>query len=84
MVFDCVGKGKVIIPWSGHISVLDERVMQMTIESLLNFGHVANFGDASHTDLLPSLLIRLRLRHLRRATFLAILISILECRLILL
>lgn len=64
VIFHCMGQGKVVIPRSGHIPVLNEGVVEMPVESLLDLGHVLNSRNAPHADLLPLITVRLRLAHL--------------------
>lgn len=43
-----VGESKVVIPSGRHISVLDQRKVEMSVEILLQFCHILDAGEASH------------------------------------
>ena len=43
-----VGKSEVVIPSACHISVLDQREVEVSVEILLQIGHVLNAGEAPH------------------------------------
>lgn len=58
-----VGEGKVVIPSGGHISVLDQREVQVSVEILLQLCHVLHSGQASHRDLFLSVVVGQRFRH---------------------
>ncbi len=58
-----VGKSKVVIPSGCHISVLDQRKVEMSVEILLQFCDVFNAGKASHWNLFLSIMIRQGFRH---------------------
>ena len=58
-----MGQGKVIVPRSGHITVLDQRVMEMTVKALFHFTDILDSSDTADTDLLPFLDIGLRCGH---------------------
>lgn len=51
VVTHCVGKGKVVIPSGGHISVLDQGKVEMPVEVLLQLCDVLHAGQAAHGDL---------------------------------
>lgn len=58
-----VGQSKVVIPSGGHISVLDQREVKVPVEILLQLCDVLHAGEASHRDLLLSLVVGQGLRH---------------------
>lgn len=58
-----VGQGEVVIPPGGHISVLDQREVQVSVEVLLQLGDVLHAGQASHRDLLPPVVVGQGPRH---------------------
>lgn len=43
-----VGESKVVIPSGCHISVLDQRKVEMSVEVLLQLCDVFNAGEAPH------------------------------------
>lgn len=43
-----VGQGKVVIPSGRHISVLDQREVEVSVEVLLQLCDVLYAGEASH------------------------------------
>jgi len=62
MVADGVRQRQVVVPRRGHVSVLDDRVVDMPAERLLDVGDVLDHGDAANADLLPPVVVRLHLR----------------------
>ena len=50
-VFDRVGQGTVVVPGRGHIPVLDQGVMKVTIKVLLDLVDVVQTSNAADTDL---------------------------------
>lgn len=63
MISHRVRQGKVVIPSSRHISVLNQREVQVSVEVLLQLCDVLHPGEASHRDLFLSLVVRQGLRH---------------------
>lgn len=47
-----VGESKVVIPSGRHISVLDQREVEVSVEILLQLRDVFHAGEAAHGDLL--------------------------------
>jgi hypothetical protein len=58
-----VCQSEEVVAGRGHIAVLDQREMQVSVEALPHLGHVAQPRDATHADLLLPLTVRQRLRH---------------------
>ena len=58
-----VGESKVVIPSGRHISVLDQRKVEMSVEILLQFRHILDAGEASHWDLFLPVVVGQGLRH---------------------
>lgn len=58
-----VGKSKVVIPSGCHISVLDQRKVEMSVEILLQLCDIFNAGEATHWNLFPSVMVRQGFRH---------------------
>jgi hypothetical protein len=56
VVAHCVRKGEVVVAGGGHIAVLDQSEVQVTVETLFQLGHILYAHDASDADL-PSLLL---------------------------
>lgn len=52
-----VGESKVVIPPGRHISVLDQREVEVSVEILLQVCHVFHAGEASHGDLFLSVVV---------------------------
>lgn len=52
-----VGESKVVIPFGCHISVLDQRKMEMPVESDLQFCDIFHTSKTSHGDLLPFIVV---------------------------
>lgn len=44
-------------PLSGHVSVLDDGVVEMSVEACLDVGHILHLRDAPHRDLLAPVLV---------------------------
>lgn len=63
VVLDGVGEGEVVIPGSGDVSVLDQRVVKVAVERLLHVGDILHLRDATDRDLLSLLNVRLGRRH---------------------
>ena len=63
VIFDGVGKGEIIVPGSGDIAILDQGIMEMTVEALLHIGHIFHWGDVANLDLLPTISITHRGTH---------------------
>lgn len=63
VVFDAVGERKVVVAGGGHVPVLDQGVVQVAVERLLHLADILHLSNAAHTDLLPLLTVRHRLRH---------------------
>lgn len=63
MVLHGVRQGEVVVPRSGHISVLHQRVMEMSVEALLHLADVLHLSDSANADLAPLLDITLGLAH---------------------
>lgn len=55
IVTDHVGQREKIVPGRGHVPVLDQREVQMSIEGLFHRDDVLQTGDGRHADLLPEL-----------------------------
>lgn len=58
-----VGQSKVVISSGRHISVLDQREVEVSVEVLLQLCDVLHAGEASHRDLFLSFVVRQGLRH---------------------
>jgi len=70
MILDSVGQGKVVIPGRRDITILDKGVMEMTVEALLDVGHVLDGGNGTNGDLFAPFGVRhWRLRHLSKDLF---------------
>lgn len=52
-----VGESKVVIPSGRHVSVLDQREVEVSVEVLLQLHHVFHAGEASHGDLFLSVVV---------------------------
>lgn len=63
VVLDGVGEGEVVIPGSGDVPVLDQRVVKVAVERLLHVGDILHLRDATDRDLLSLLNVRLGRRH---------------------
>ena len=61
VISDGVCQGEVVVPVSGHVAVLHDRVVDVPAERLLHIGHVLHQRYATHADLLASVLVGLRL-----------------------
>ena len=44
-------------PLSGHVSVLDDGVVEMSVKAGLDVGHILHLRDAPHRDLLAPVLV---------------------------
>lgn len=58
-----VGQGEVVIPPGGHISVLDQREVEMPVEILLQRRNVFDAGESSHGNLFLSIVVGQRFGH---------------------
>ena len=58
-----VCESKVVIPSGCHISVLDQRKVEMSVEVLLQLWDILDAGEASHGNLLLPVMVGQRLRH---------------------
>lgn len=58
-----VGESKVVIPSGRHISVLDQREVEVSVEILFQLGDVFHAGKASHRDLFLFVVVRQGFRH---------------------
>jgi len=56
-----VRQSQIVIPISGDIAILDDRVVDVATERLLHVGHVLDQRYSTDTDLFAPVLIRLRL-----------------------
>ncbi len=54
VVADSVGQRQKVVTRGGHISVLDQSVVQMTIEAVLDLGNIANCQGKAMTDVKTS------------------------------
>lgn len=63
VVPDGVGEGEVVVPGSGHVPVLHQRVVEVAVKGLLHVGHILHLSDAPHGDLLPFVQVALRGGH---------------------
>lgn len=63
VVPDSVGQGEVIVPGRGHIPVLHQGEVEVSVKTPFDLRNVPEPRDAPHTDLLPLLLVRQRRRH---------------------
>lgn len=63
MIFYGVGQGKVVISHRGHITILDQGVVEMAVEASLDLVHILQYRNTADTDLLPLLLIGLWFGH---------------------
>lgn len=63
MIAHRVSQGQVVVTHRGHIAILRQRVMQVTIELLLDLDDVSNLSDRSHGNLLPAVGITAGHRH---------------------
>lgn len=52
MVFHRVGKGKKVIANRGYITILDQSVVQMSVEGLLDIGYILDLGNTTNRNLL--------------------------------
>lgn len=50
-----VRQRKIIVPGRGHVPVLDQRKVQVSVEGLFHRDNVLQTGDWRHADLLPEL-----------------------------
>ena len=58
-----VSQGEVVVPLGGHIPVLHQREVEVSVEIRLEVRDVLHAGQSPHGDLLPLVLVRQRLRH---------------------
>jgi len=63
VVPDHVGQREKIVSGRGHVSVLDEREVQVSVKGLFHRDHVLQTGDGRHADLLPELFDSVRQGH---------------------
>jgi hypothetical protein len=63
IVFDRMGQSKVIVPRRGNIAVLNQRVVQVSVERLLYVSHIFHLSNTSYADLFTFFEIRLHGRH---------------------
>lgn len=56
VVAHCVRKGEVVVAGGGHIAVLDQSEVQVTVEALFQLRYVLHAHDAADADL-PSLFL---------------------------
>jgi len=61
VVANGVCQWQVVVPRSGDVAVLHYGVVDMTAKRLLDVGDVLDDSDATHTNLLAPVLIRLHL-----------------------
>ena len=61
MVSDCVSQSKEIVSWCSNIPILHQCVMKVSVECLLNAGHIAKLWNSANGYLLTSLLVSFRL-----------------------
>ena len=52
MILDSVGQGEIVVPSRRDVPVLDEGVVEVTVEALLDVGHVLDRGNRADGDLL--------------------------------
>lgn len=64
MILDGMSQGEIVVPGGRDIAIFNEGVMKMPVEGLFDLVNIPYFGDASHADLLPALMITLRFGHL--------------------
>lgn len=60
MIPDSVCQGKVVVASRGHIAILSQRVVKVTIELLLDLRDMGYFGNGSDRNLLPAISITAR------------------------
>lgn len=63
MIANGVRNGKVIIAWRGHITILYQRIVQMSVETVFHFTNIFYLHNAAHTDLLAFVTVRFWRRH---------------------
>lgn len=63
VVAHCVRQREEVVARGGHITVLDQCEMQVSVEALLQLGHVLHAHDAADADLPPLLLVCQGLGH---------------------
>ena len=51
------------LPLGGHMSVLDDGVVKVSVETLLDVGYTLHLGNASDRDLFPFVFIGYRCTH---------------------
>ena len=44
-------------PLSGHVSVLDDGIVEVSVKARLDVGHILHLRDAPHRDLLAPVLV---------------------------
>lgn len=69
MIFNTMGQCKVVVPWCGYISILDQSIVKMTVETIFNFTHIFDLSNTANTDLFSLFDIWLWLWHFRKISF---------------
>ena len=46
-----------MLPLGGHMSILDDGVVKMSVETLLDVGYILHLSYSPHGDLLPLVLV---------------------------
>lgn len=51
MILNAMGQCEVVVSWCGHITILHQSVVKMTVETFLYFTHIFNLSNTTNTDL---------------------------------